>query len=753
MKTICAALSFLALASALAQPSLPKEKLFPAWPALWSSYDTKPRDCHLAILDPAGREILVGVETVGDLRTQDALQTITLIVHEKGFWSEPYRISSPGTVYFPAAALDSKGRVWVAWSEFDGRGWKVMVRSWDRGRLGPAVELSDGLPVNLQPTLAATSAGMFVAWEAAAGARFEIRGRSYSNGRWAPPETISRGGLHEFRPAATVDSNGVLWIAWDRAVGSRYQTLARARDAKGWSAEMPVFPARQDTRVPQVAADRSGRVWVLASGQLAGLAPSGQRFQLTSALPEWPNGPDFFTIDASGRFWLFRSLEDRASFDWMATWRNARLAMAVIDAQGLHVLPEQDVQLGYQPPQVNADGNVWAMNTVQLLRFAAPLKTTAEGAATRAAPLPAAGPLPAEPRAWPRFQITLGGRTHQVYWAEMHNHLLELPTDRVIASWIDRLYLTGRYRDGLDVVALTDHDWPGMTRSMYFVEQGIGNVLNASGRFLAFNGFEWSGDSQTRARFGDRTVLFPDGYHDIPRITDDSANDSAKLSANVRRVGALDWPHHIGRAESPVNPKFLNPETEPVIEMTSGHGVFETYDPARAVPVPYKTQIVPGTSAQDALATGKRLGLVGSSDSHSGFSGYRVGMFAVIAPELTRGAILDAIRARRTYAIRGGQPIFVDFRASGHFIGEDFTSVEPPRLEVTVKASAAVTRIELIRNNRYVLSETFSDDATDRSLQFRDREQPPAFYYARVFVAGGGYAWTSPIWVSRPSKR
>ena len=104
----------------------------------------------------------------------------------------------------------------------------------------------------------------------------------------------------------------------------------------------------------------------------------------------------------------------------------------------------------------------------------------------------------------------------------MHNHLEELPTDRNIATWVDRLYLTTRYRDGLDALALTDHDWPGMTRSMYYVEQAMAAVLNAPGRFVAICGYEWSGDSQVRGRFGDRTVLFPPGYHDIPRITDDS---------------------------------------------------------------------------------------------------------------------------------------------------------------------------------------------------------------------------------------
>src|SRR5262249_42236584 len=155
-------------------------------------------------------------------------------------------------------------------------------------------------------------------------------------------------------------------------------------------------------------------------------------------------------------------------------------------------------------------------------------------------------------------------------------------------------------------------------------------------RFVALAGYEWSGDSQVRARFGDRTVLFPRGYHDIPRITDDSYDTSDKLAVSIRKLGGLHRPDHIGRAERPGEPKHPNPDTEPVMEMTSGHGVFETYDPAHMVKVPYHTQIIPGTSVQDALALGKRVGMVGSSDSHSGYSGYRNGMLAIVAPELTQ---------------------------------------------------------------------------------------------------------------------
>lgn len=725
--------------------------MFPPWPAVWTSYDTRPKDCHRGFRDARGRLILVGVETFGDLRTEEARQAVTLLVNERGFWSEPVRISAPGIVYFSSFAVDNAGKVWITWSEFGNNVWHVMARSWDKGALGPLEELSGGSSVSLQPVIAALPSGeIYAAWEADAGGRFEIRGRSCKAGKWGPAETLARGGDHDFRPALAADSNGILWMVWDRASASRYTVLARYRDGQKWSPEMDVFGT--EARAPQIYPDGSGRIWVLAAGRLMGLDRSGQHFDLSEAAKAWKDGPDFFTIDPKGRFWLFKSFGMRASFDWMPGARNLKTQMAVLDSAGLHLLPESETGLGYAAPQVDEDGNVWAMNSIQFLRYAAPFPKAAAAPVAQSVPLPRAGAAAETARSWPRYEITIDGKPQKVYWAEMHNHLMELPLDRNVATWVDRLYLSAHRRDGLDALALTDHDWPGMTRSMYYVEQGFAKVFDTPGRFAAIAGYEWSGDSQVRARFGDRTVLFPSGYFDIPRITSEKADTSAKLHLRVKQIGGLDWPHHIGRAESPVNPKYLNPDTEPVMEMTSGHGVFETYDPKHAVRVPFHTQIIPGTAVQDALAIGKRVGMVGSSDSHSGFSGYKVGMLAIVAPSLSRESLLDAIKKRHAYAIRGGEPIFVDFRVDGHFMGDSYTSAQPPRIRIVVKGNKPIKRIELVRNNRYVLSRDYTDAAGERTLEYRDESLPPAFYYARITQDEGQWAWTSPVWVDKPAK-
>lgn len=731
--------------------------LFPPWPKIWSSYNTRPKDCHQALIDRAGRKILVGVETIGDPHTMSAHQAITLLINERGFWTERISVSAPGIVYFPALAVDQAGKIWIAWSEFDNGVWRVLARAWERGTLGPVAELERGSRIGLEPTLAALPSGeVFAAWTAEVKGRFAIRGATWRGGQWSAAQTISQAGAQtisqageqEFRPAAAVDSNGVLWLAWDRAEGSRYRTLARARSGQEWSREIDVFGGAE-TRAPQIVPDHSGRMWVLASGQLLGLDRNGQRYAADGLTSLWKNGPDFFAIDDRDRFWFFQGRGQRILFDWQAAPKPATTAMAVLDSGGLHTLPDSEAALGYAAPFVDREGNVWAMNSIQFLRYDRPYRQAAGSAVTQAVPAPSGAAAEQTP-AWPREQLSVGGREYRIYWGEMHDHLGEQPVDRYIRDWVDRFYLSARYRFGLDAVALTDHDWPGTTRSMYYVEQALSSVLNADGRFVALSGYEWSGDSQVRARFGDRTVLFPAGYHDPPRISDPDADTAEKLSRHVKEIGGLDWPHHIGRAESPVNPRYLIPETEPVMEMTSGHGVFETYDPQHAVPVPFHTQIIPGTSVQDALALGKRVGMVGSSDSHSGFSGYRVGMLAVVAPQLTRESVLDAIRQRHVYAIRGGKPIVLDFRVDGHFMGESFASQKPPRIHIRVKGPAPITRVELVRSNKYIYARDFTDGALEQSLDYQDESAPPAFYYVRVSQGTNNWAWSSPVWVDKP---
>ena len=69
----------------------------------------------------------------------------------------------------------------------------------------------------------------------------------------------------------------------------------------------------------------------------------------------------------------------------------------------------------------------------------------------------------------------------------------------------------------LDFGASSDHDWQWMTASKYRYEQAYAATFDQPGKFLAFTGYEWSGDNYRRRRFGDRTIVFPTPYGTIFR--------------------------------------------------------------------------------------------------------------------------------------------------------------------------------------------------------------------------------------------
>ena len=73
-------------------------------------------------------------------------------------------------------------------------------------------------------------------------------------------------------------------------------------------------------------------------------------------------------------------------------------------------------------------------------------------------------------------------------------------------------------------------------------------------------------------------------------------------------------------------------------------------------------------TVRQALADGLRFGFVASSDNHAGFPGaYGEGLMGALVADLTRPAILEAIRDRRTYALTGDR-IELSFTVNGALV-------------------------------------------------------------------------------------
>lgn len=176
-------------------------------------------------------------------------------------------------------------------------------------------------------------------------------------------------------------------------------------------------------------------------------------------------------------------------------------------------------------------------------------------------------------------------------------------------------------------------------------------------------------------------------------------------------------------------------------------------------------------SVRSALARGYRLGIVASGDSHDGRSGnsdwmrvrkgYRNGLVAVYAPELTREAVFDGLWDRRCYGTSGPR-ILLDFALNQARMGQELDTDSDRscrRIQVDVAGTAPLREIAVVRNGRaaYIRREKEEQAAfewidqeefAEISLEGYDG-RPFVYYYIRILQEDGEMVWSSPIWVTK----
>jgi hypothetical protein len=248
--------------------------------------------------------------------------------------------------------------------------------------------------------------------------------------------------------------------------------------------------------------------------------------------------------------------------------------------------------------------------------------------------------------------------------------------------------------------------------------------FNEDGRFIAFPGYEWSGNTGLG---GDRNVLFMQEGRPIHRSSHALVDDLSDVDTDA--TSAADLFHvlkgedcvvfaHIGGRYADIRMAH-DVRLERSVEVHSAWGTFEWL-------------------IEDALEQGYRVGFVSNSDGHKGrpgashpgatkFGAYG-GLTCMLATELTRAGLMDALRRRHHYGTTGcrmvldtrarfGQAvdIYMDDPNLGPAASENATEAmmgdivrtgeSEARFSIDVHASAPIERIE-IRNGLECL-ETF----------------------------------------------
>ena len=335
----------------------------------------------------------------------------------------------------------------------------------------------------------------------------------------------------------------------------------------------------------------------------------------------------------------------------------------------------------------------------------------------------------------------------RVLWGDLHGHSnysdgTGLPED---------YFVYARDVAALDVASLTDHDHWGMQ----FIDRHpeLWDDIRAQTarfhephRFVTLLGYEW-----TSWIYGHRHVLYFADTGTVHSSLDPGTDTPAGLWAALGGSDALTIAHH--SAGGPIAVDWAvppDPRFEPVTEVVSVHGSSEAADsPSRIY------DAVPGNFVRDALDRGYRLGFVGSGDSHDGhpgnahLAGPTGGLVAILSEELTRGAVLEALRARRVYATSGARVLL---RASlGSVRMGDVLSTasagDAHDLAVRVVGTDRLSRIDVIRSG--AVAETLGCDGTLECTAIRPLTalRPGEYVYVRVVQEDGALAWSSPVFI------
>lgn len=264
------------------------------------------------------------------------------------------------------------------------------------------------------------------------------------------------------------------------------------------------------------------------------------------------------------------------------------------------------------------------------------------------------------------------------------------------ASWHDMEEMEGgREKHWLDGFARLSDNWR--------MVQNLIADANRNPEFSAFLGYEWHS-----SHFGDQCIVFPEDHR--PLVCPDTVAELRKFCLGEK---ALMIPHHLAypSGRRGVNWEVFDEACTPVVEIYSEHGNSED----DRGPLTFFNHSMGGrqtsNTVRHALDEGLRFGFVASSDSHSGFPGaHGEGLMAALVEDNTRPAILDAIRARRTYALTGDR-IEIGFSADGAQMGESIPARESLDIAYSVEGRDELDVVEVIANGE-IVHRAYPDAAT-----------------------------------------
>jgi hypothetical protein len=336
---------------------------------------------------------------------------------------------------------------------------------------------------------------------------------------------------------------------------------------------------------------------------------------------------------------------------------------------------------------------------------------------------------------------TSSSKQLSLYWADLHVHSTHSADAE---GHVDELIAYARDLAHLDCVAFSNNDKHllSITNSEYDLDYHFARHFAHLDDLVLLPAFEWSQMSRATGQrtSNHRTVIAGDEDLPLLRYTEVEGEPLAALAAHAEQYGAILHPHH-------EHWQFLSDSaTETNMEVCSGWRV-HMLDPV------YREKI------HGVLDRGRKLGFIGCSDGHRRTAGTGGGLTGIYAEELTRPAILDALRQHRCFATDGSR-IAVQLWASDVFMGGSGRTDASPEICWKAQLTGQPATVKLLRDGMEITS--WQADSLESSGRYTDADAAPGPHYYYLWVeqsmgwrshlsnvapAWGPRAWSSPVWL------
>ncbi len=745
-----------------------------AWLLFLARDEGKPARLLLSRLEPDGvesvEEVPHGLERVHDVALAVAPDS-TLHVLACGLAPEGWAVraiacrpqggfgrsvpveESPCRALHPAAIVDAEGRAIFAYEILGGARAGVWVRREGAEGFGPPIPIASA--GSHRPSLAAAPDGsVWVAFENVSGGRFRVGLARLEGNRVAEalPDPLPEE-IDHCRPRAAADGTGV-WVAFER--WSERTANMRVFDGPEKAVRHSLFGARK------VALVR------IEGGQVRPTLPNFPARRPGSDDPSAREALIHLGLDSAGSPWVFwrelgsvYGLGDFKNFGLVARGIEGGRWTSRFEMTRGRLGPSAEAAVAREPgggflavwaaDERNFDEHVRyeTLDGPQRLAWA----RLAGGIPSVLTPVRESAP-PAAPalvrHRWRRREpgaVEISGRPYRVAFGDLHRHTEISVCLRAADANVEDHYRYVRDALGLDFVAITDHhhhlseeEWDLLSR--------LAALHDVPGEFVAFPAAEMNAflpDNPMR-KMSDNNIFFLEDFLPWRDFRGLKAHAYPALLDYARRQKALLIPH-VGHENnlyiSGEQWAGFDGETQSVVEIVQTRGSYE-FEGAPHSPRLLAELALPATYARDALKAGRRFGFVGAGD-HSGRD-----ITGVLATELSRRGIAEAIRARRTFATTGAQMV-LDLRVNGAPMGSvlRLPAGLPLRVTASIRALAAVREALLVVNGEEVHRWENLPPQADLSLDWDLSADRDASVYLRVTQEDFERGWASPVFVER----